>query len=106
MEYGKQIKFFENIKKRGLRTPLDEMPVYDFSYDWYLKIYSILRLSKSENGYIPLSEILVYTDHFEIIGSKEEFVQVIRGLDITEQEYFKGKKDTEIEVNEEVNKKR
>ena len=69
------------------------MPVYDFSYDWYARAYSILRYSKNENGYIPLSEILVYAEHFELIGTKEEFIHVIRSLDAAENKFFKAKEE-------------
>ena len=64
------------------------MPIYDFSYDWYTRAYSILRYSKGENGYIPLTEILAYTVHFDLISSKIEFISVIRSLDEAENKYF------------------
>ena len=85
------------------------MPTVDFSYDWYSKAYSILRYSKGDNGYIPLSEILSYSEHFDLIGSKEEFVSIIRSLDYIENKYHSDKekakrKETEEERN--VNIKR
>lgn len=93
LEFGGQLKFFNSLKSRGKRTPLDEIPSNDFSYEWYYKAYSTLRYSKGDNGFIPLSEILSYTDHFKLIGSKDEFLDVIRGLDVAENKFFKKKED-------------
>lgn len=64
------------------------MPAHDFAYDWYRRAYSILRYSKNENGFIPLSEILSYAKAFDLIGTREEFVSVIRELDVAENNYF------------------
>lgn len=41
----------------------------------------MLAYSRDMNGNIPLSEILAYTDHFELIGSKKEFISAIRIID-------------------------
>lgn len=74
------------------------MPELDFSYASYSKAYSMLRSSANQNGVIPLSEILTYADHFGILGSKEEFVDIIRTLELEEYNYHKekdGKKDEE-----------
>jgi len=87
------------VSKRGKKTPLDDMPVYDLAYEWYMKAYHILRFSRRESGYIPLSEILLYTSHFELIGAKHEFITIIQGLDFSEREFFdkrdNSKKDQE-----------
>lgn len=67
----------------------------------------MLRSSANQNGIIPLSEILAYTNHFMIIGSKEEFVDVIRNLESEESAYHKnkdGKKDEDTEQTK-LNKK-
>ena len=85
------------------------MPVYDFSYEWYQQAYSLLRYSKTDNGYIPLSEILAYSEHFELIGSKIEFLKVIRGLDIIENKFYESeelKKEKPAIENNNVNIKR
>jgi len=75
------------------------MPPFSLSYEWYMKAYSILRFSRRESGYIPLSEILTYTSHFELIGTKHEFITIIQGLDFSEREFFdkrdKSKEDQE-----------
>ena len=76
------------------------MPIVDFSYDWYSKAYSILRFSKGDNGYIPLSEILSYTEHFKLIGSKDEFVSIIRSLDFAENKYHAEKEKIENKKTE------
>ena len=60
----------------------------------------MLRSSANQNGVIPLSEILAYTEHFLIIGTKEEFVDIIRNLESEESTYHKnkdGKKDDDNE---------
>ena len=53
----------------------------------------MLRLSSNQNGVIPLSEILCYTDHFTIINTKEEFVDIIRGFESEERRHHKEKED-------------
>jgi len=100
LKYGDRIKFFKSAQSRGKRTALDDMPVYDFSYDWYVNAYSIIRYSKNESGHIPLSEILAYANNFDLIGTKEEFVRVIRSLDITENKHFSEKEEKEKESKE------
>ena len=55
----------------------------------------MLRSSANQNGMIPLSEILAYTNHFVIISTKEEFVDIIRSLESEEANYHKAKKDSE-----------
>lgn len=101
MKYGDRIKFFKSIRSRGKKTPLDELPVSDFSYEWYINAYKTLRFSKNENNVIPLSEILAYANNFDLIGTKDEFVKVVRSLDVAENNYF-ANKDKKEEDNEEI----
>lgn len=68
----------------------------------------MLRSSANQNGIIPLSEILAYTEHFLIIGTKEEFVDIIRNLESEESTYHKnkdGKKDDDGKEQTKLNKK-
>ena len=83
------------MKKKGKATPLDVMPYLDYSYEWYYMAFSLLRSSRNENGIIPLSEILTYTEHFEIISSKVEFITIIQGLDIAENDYHSSRRKAE-----------
>lgn len=84
------------------------MPELDFSYASYSRAYSMLRSSANQNGVIPLSEILAYTDHFGIIGTKEEFVDIIRSLELEEFDYHKLKNGDKDEDSEQakLNKKK
>ena len=50
---------------------------------WYLEMFRKLERSRSENGYIPLSEILICSNNYELIGTKEEFVNIMLELDGT-----------------------
>jgi len=85
------------------------LPELDFSYASYSKAYSMLRSSANQNGIIPLSEILTYSEHFGVISSKEEFVDIIRSLEKEEHDYHKaqdGDKDDEEQSKLTKNKKK
>ena len=68
----------------------------------------MLRSSANQNGIIPLSEILVYADHFGVINTKEEFVDIIRSLENEEFRYHKARDGNEEEEKEQtkLNKKK
>ena len=83
------------MKSRGKKSPLDEIPKLDENYSWYSKAYSMLRSSANQNGIIPLSEILAYTEYFGLVASVEEFVLIIRGLEEKEAEYHENKNKSE-----------
>lgn len=73
------------------------MPKHDQTYDWYVRAYSILRFSRRGSGYIPLSEILSYVSHFELIGTKFEFISIIQSLDFTEKDFFEKKEKAQLD---------
>jgi hypothetical protein len=41
----------------------------------------VLNSGRQELNQIPLGDIFSYIDHFDLIGSKEEFITVIQELD-------------------------
>jgi len=43
----------------------------------------MLEGSKGQNGLIPLSEVLIFTQHMDLIGTKKEFINIIQQMDNT-----------------------
>jgi len=54
-------------------------------------MFSILQTSRSQNGFIPLSEIMNVANYFTLIGTLEEFVNIIQALDLAENRYAEKK---------------
>ena len=71
------------MQKEGKKTPLDDIPTLSETSSWYLDVFRIFNSGRQELNPIPLREIFSYIEHFDIIGSKEEFVEIIQALDTT-----------------------
>lgn len=84
MEYGDKIKLFQNLRAQGRATPLDtKVPLTDTAL-WYIRVFELLTRERSigmTSGPIPPSIMFTYADRYTLIGSLEEFIQVICGMD-------------------------
>ncbi len=84
MKHSEHIKFYRQLEAKGTATPLREIPYVTFSDSWYLDVFAVLSNSRAGGevpGSIQISEMLTYSDHFEIIGNKKSFIEVIQSLD-------------------------
>lgn len=86
------MQFYEHLQKQGKLTPLLDWQQYASAEAiWYLNMFRFLERSRGPNEYIPLSEIVSCFGHFDLIGTKQEFITVISALDEAYIAYFKRK---------------
>ena len=83
MEYAEHLKFYKRLQEQGKPSPLDDIPSLSEVSSWYLDVFRILHSGRQELNPIPFQDIISYFEHFDIIGSKEEFVEIIQSLDST-----------------------
>lgn len=78
--------------------PLKNKPELDPETHWYLDTYFMLnpsrQMSDSRLGYIPLSEITDFYNHYDTLHDREVFTKIIVAIDA---EYVK-------EINEKARK--
>ena len=94
MEYADHIKFYQKLKDEGKRSPLDTLPNLSSTSSWYIEAFRIFNSGRQELNQIPLNDIFSYIEHFDIIGSKEEFIYVIQKLDSTFLDYYNKKRES------------
>lgn len=74
-------------------TPLREWELYaDPITVWYLDVFNKLERSRGHNDYIPLSEILICANNMDLIGTKNEFINVINAMDEIYVKHLRKKK--------------
>jgi len=64
---------------------LDDRPNETMVSKWYLQAYFTLATSRPVGmgiAYIPLSEIQAYVNMLPLIGTVDEFIRIIRALDL------------------------
>lgn len=44
-------------------------------------MYRLLEMSRGQNDYVPISEILALANNVELFGTKDQFVSIIQALD-------------------------
>jgi hypothetical protein len=88
LEYAKDYSFYENLKERGLNSPLDELePIKDDLVLWFLDTFKVLESSRQPNGSIPVSEILVFSDYFDLMCPLDQYLRTIVAMDAEVIEY-------------------
>ncbi len=88
MEYSPHLKFYQDLQKRGRPSPLDDVPEIGVIATWYLDVFRILNSGRQELNQIPLQDIFSYIEHFDIVGSKEEFIEIIQEMDSVFLDYY------------------
>jgi hypothetical protein len=76
LEFGDKRAFFEELKKKGVKTPLDIEPPEDAITTWYLK--AIRDLVNRSGLQIPWSEIYAYFRLFDLIVPVDRFREVLQ----------------------------
>lgn len=64
----------------------------DHNHSWFVNAYNTLSMSKIENC-IPLSELKVYSDCFGLIGTFEEFVNIIYAINETHNRHISNERE-------------
>ena len=84
MEYAADLQFYRNRQKRGLSSPLDDLkPVQDELVVWFLDTFRLLEHSRQPEGLIPLSEVLIFSDYFDLMCPLDQFVRTVVKMDET-----------------------
>ena len=96
MEYSEHLNFYIDLQKRGEKSPLDQIPPINATSSWYLDVFRIFNSARQELNQIPLQDIFSYIEHFEIIGSKEEFIEIIQAMDGVFLEHYNQKRNKEL----------
>lgn len=100
MEHSKYEKFYTLIKSRGFNTPLDILPNLTSEIAWYLSTYKYFLRAKTELTPIPLSELINFAKNIDIVGTIEEFLDVMQEIDFIYIKYFKAVAEKENEKEE------
>ena len=84
MEYGSDVAFFEELRKDGTLTPLDDLPELDLMGEWFLTTFSRLSATRT-TGYsanpISFVEIKQYFDLFPSPYDIEFTLNTLQRLD-------------------------
>lgn len=84
LEYAKDIEFYRDLQGRGLASPLDELePTRDQLVIWFLDVFRTLEASRQPQGSIPISEILIFSDYFDLMCPLDQFLRTIIRMDET-----------------------
>ena len=72
------------MERAGKRTPLDNKPTEDAETSDYLSAFARLSAARQIGmaaNPIPLSEIALYYQHIDPLGSLDDFILIIQSLD-------------------------